>query len=77
MTAPPAIKRGTLRWSVLIWACAHPGEWTIETLAGGLGAEVLPVLRAVCCLRGRGLLAQSSRLRPTPTGAAAVEWVEE
>ena len=77
MTAPPRIKRGTLRWSVLLWACAHPGEWTTESLARGLEAEPLAVYRAVHSLKGRGLLARSTSLRPTPTGAAAVEWVEE
>lgn len=73
MTAPPMVKRGTLRWRVLVWACSDPGDWSACTLAADLDEEAGRVRDAVYGLQQRGLMAYGARLRPTPTGRRALD----
>ena len=75
MTAPPTIKRGSLRWRVMVWAASDPGEWSIRSLARDLGEDWTRVRAAVYGLQQRGLMAYGARLRPTPTGRRALDAV--
>ena len=75
MTAPPMLKRGTLRWRVLVWAASDPGEWSIKTMAADLAEDWTRVRAAVYALQQRGLMAYGARLRPTPTGRRALDAV--
>ena len=75
MTAPPMLKRGTLRWRVLVWAASDPGEWSIKSLAADLDEDWTRVRAAVYALQQRGLMAYGARLRPTPTGRRALDAV--
>ena len=77
MTAPPMVKRGTLRWKVLLWASSDPGEWSISSLAIDLDEDRERVKAAVYALQARGLMAYGSRLRPTPTGRRALDAVPQ
>lgn len=77
MTAPPMLKRGTLRWRVLVWAASDPGEWSIHSLADDMDEPWTRVRDAVYGLQQRGLMAYGARLRPTPIGRRALDAVPQ
>ena len=78
MSAPPMVKRGTLRWRVLVWACSEPGEWTVDSIADDMGEPERSVRNAIQGLKGRGLLSRGHRLLPTPDGERAIQqWSDD